>query len=130
MNPLPRKPTTGTNATTRTVVISGGGGAVPFHQHPASAITSGTLDDAVLPERLQAFAPEIADCDDAAETGQWSAGALAANAPASSSWVGETIRFADTPLGTFAVQNAYEVVSPFRAYRRVCSIFWQSWVAI
>ena len=114
------------------MVVGGGtpGAVVPFHQHPASAISSGTLDDDVLPERIQPISPVIADADDATENGQWSAGALAANMPAASSWVGTTLRFDENPLGVFAVQHAYEVVSPYRAYRRVCDVFWQSWVAI
>lgn len=130
MNPLPKKPAA--SGAGRTVVVGGGtpGTVVPFHTHPATSITSGTLDDSVLPERIQAVTPVIADADDALDTGGWSAGTLAANMPAASSWVGYTLRSDDDALGYFGVQHAYEVVSPFRAYRRVCSIFWQSWVAI
>ena len=123
MNPLPKKPAA--SGAGRTVVVGGGtpGTVVPFHTHPATSITSGTLDDSVLPERIQAVTPVIADADDALDTGGWSAGTLAANMPAASSWVGYTLRSDDDALGYFGVQHAYEVVSPFRAYRRVCSIF-------
>jgi len=132
MNPLPKRSTS--QQAGRTVVVGGGGGtpgtSVPFHTHPAMSIVGGTLDDDVLPERVQPISPVIANADDATENGQWSAGALAANMPAASSWVGSTLRFDESPLGVFAVQHAYEVVSPYRAYRRVCDVFWQSWVAI
>lgn len=130
MNPLPRKSATQTNGGGRTTIVVGGGSGVPFHQHPAEAITSGTLDDERLSDRLQPVGIPTADADSQTESGWWAAGALAANVPASSSWAGLTIRHAENELGIFAEQILYEVVTPFRIYRRTAEIFWTAWEQI
>lgn len=55
------------------------------HTHDASAIVSGTIADARLPDRLRAAAASITDWNNAQSTG-WYMAANAANAPAPSIW--------------------------------------------
>ena len=133
MNPITRRTSTATarpRARVTTQTSSTSGGSVAAHTHATTAVISGRWTDDRLPERLGAISEQITNFDDATETGAWCADSSAANAPAASSWVGHTLRYQESVLGVFAVQHAYEVVSPYRAYRRTASIFWTAWAAI
>jgi microcystin-dependent protein len=70
----------GTGANTAAGALVNLGAAAATHNHDASAINSGTLDNARLPARLQAAAQTITDWNNALENG-WYQGSSAANAP-------------------------------------------------
>lgn len=130
MNPLPRTTPTQQGASGGTTIIVGGGSGIPFHQHPAEAIVSGTLDDDRLPERIGPIPVGSTDCDQEVESGWWAAGSGTANTPDVSSWVGQTIRFTEQTLGFFSVQTIYEVVGQYRIYQRTLNIFYTAWEQI
>ena len=70
----------GTGANTAAGALVNLGAAAASHNHDASAINSGTLDNARLPARLQAAGQTINDWNNARENG-WYQGYGAANAP-------------------------------------------------
>jgi hypothetical protein len=112
-----------------TIIVGGGGGngAIPFHTHPATAITGDT--EILLPDRLGELTPEIQNCNAHIETGWWAADTGTTNTPASSFWVGQSIWYGiDTVTGNFGRQFAYEIVPPYRTYMRSVNVItWTAW---
>jgi hypothetical protein len=115
-----------------TIIVGGGGGngAIPFHTHPATAITGDT--EILLPDRLGELTPEIQNCNAHIETGWWAADTGTTNTPASSFWVGQSIWYGiDTVTGNFGRQFAYEIVPPYRTYTRSVNVItWTTWERI
>ena len=128
MNPLPKKPAAA--GAGRTVVVGGGtpGAVVPFHQHPASAITTPVSDDQLPPRLGSQGEYEASNADNQVESGYWTALASTGNMPYSTHWVCQTLRSAVSDV-TVLVQIAHEMTVPMKVYRRQLDVTtWSAWV--
>lgn len=118
----------------QTIVIGGGstGGSVPFHTHPATALSTPVGDDQ-LPERLDAATEFTYNCDSQIDNGWWNTGLETANSPDTASFfVGQTISQGFVVgFGYFGVQLAYETAGDFRAFLRTINAGnWSAWEQI